>query len=250
MVVLSTVLVCHGRAIHRRTLLLLQSMFMLGCSILVSPLGSDPAFFLIVLSPGLKVGTLFIALIGLEIRVAVLTTACFHLCSLWSFTRLPPALHGEVSMQAVAVSEVVVMSAKLALLWVVQSSLERSALREVEARLGKCQSSAVSSLLGLVCDAVVDADPALNLASENDSLKSLLMHGEGRKLSGVSLKSFVVDVDGVPSFEASIGRSAMFLSLGQPFAHNSDQRGGGRQEASPGKLISFGPSRRPPPSCF
>lgn len=72
-----------------------------------------------------------------------------------------------------------------------EMSMVRSAHKEMETEYGKCQESAMSVLLGSVCDAVVDLDSNLVMKEHVGKLAGLLMHGVDKTLQGSPLTDFI-----------------------------------------------------------
>jgi len=138
-----------------------------------------------------------------RLRVLAVSYACLSCCAVWSHLSSP--LPGGVAQSDVVFAEVTMYLLKMLLFVHLDAMQTFAAQQEVEAKLGRCHRSAVSSLLGMVCDAVMDMDSEMRLKQHEESLSNLLMQGSGKSLRGASIMSCVVsDGGGQANFRASI----------------------------------------------
>ncbi|CAK9083872.1 unnamed protein product [Durusdinium trenchii] len=73
--------------------------------------------------------------------------------------------------------------------------MKQNAEMQIHARDLGTQSSAVSSLLGLTCDAVVELDSELKFVSESVQLATMLLHRPGASMQGMKLTDFIAAPD-------------------------------------------------------
>mmetsp|Transcript_4170 Transcript_4170/g.9857 ORF Transcript_4170/g.9857 Transcript_4170/m.9857 type:complete len:450 (-) Transcript_4170:170-1519(-) len=88
--------------------------------------------------------------------------------------------------------EVFTVMAILAVLYVVEANLVSTARHSIECR---SMQSAVTSLLNLMCDAVLELDKQLQVVDDCPALGNFLFHDKGRKLTGSPLWRLVVKED-------------------------------------------------------
>jgi len=115
-----------------------------------------------------------------------------------------PKSERDVSLDLIVASEIGILFSKMVFLWFAEAFLETYAMNSVQAREGNCKTSIVSSLLKMMCDAVVDIDQDLKLKSDDPSLSHLLMHGSGKRLKGTNLLSFFEGNCREGGFESSV----------------------------------------------
>jgi len=121
---------------------------------------------------------------------------------LWNFLSAPQPL-GGVAPQDIFISEAVSVFIRLTLFGVLASLQVALVRQEIRSKLGH---GAVSSLLGMVCDAAVDVDETLKLKHHEESLCCLLMHGPGKNLEGSHLGTYLQDEAG--NLVAKLSRAA------------------------------------------
>mmetsp|Transcript_120047 Transcript_120047/g.346788 ORF Transcript_120047/g.346788 Transcript_120047/m.346788 type:complete len:571 (+) Transcript_120047:51-1763(+) len=110
-----------------------------------------------------------------------------------------------ISVQDFVLAEATFFATKSALMFAIHSMMQHSAAQEVHASSSQCHRRATSSLLDVLCDAVVDLDDKLALTEHAPKLASVLMHGQGKCLQGVAFKDFVAA--GWETVEAQIQRN-------------------------------------------
>lgn len=182
-------------------------MYMVALCLMQCPLGSESEAALVQLRTPFFVGSMAVGPMCLRLPVLAITNCCLSACVVWTFVSLLRPV-GSMSLGDLILSEGFCYLMRLLIFQVLQSLQELSARQEVLAKLGKCQQSAVSSLLAMICDAVVETDSDLRLKEHDQSLSTLLMLGAGKSLKGFSLKSFVVcEPDEQDSFQESIDRN-------------------------------------------
>lgn len=71
---------------------------------------------------------------------------------------------------------------KLAGIYAFRRILFQGVVQEVQATAQRCHRLAMSSLLDLICDAVVDLDAGLVMTGHFPKFANMLMHGSGRSL--------------------------------------------------------------------
>mmetsp|Transcript_22058 Transcript_22058/g.63100 ORF Transcript_22058/g.63100 Transcript_22058/m.63100 type:complete len:322 (-) Transcript_22058:410-1375(-) len=119
--------------------------------------------------------------IYLHSRLTVVTNVCMSICQLIAFLR-SDRLRADEEVHQRAFAELFSLMARVTLLYVAQRLMEYSVRNEVVAQLGKCQQTAISSLLDTMCDAVVELDQGAWTASTAALSPSAL----GRSISAAS----------------------------------------------------------------
>eukprot|EP00446_Apocalathium_sp_SHHI-4_P015115 CAMPEP_0177210696 /NCGR_PEP_ID=MMETSP0367-20130122/31687_1 /TAXON_ID=447022 ORGANISM="Scrippsiella hangoei-like, Strain SHHI-4" /NCGR_SAMPLE_ID=MMETSP0367 /ASSEMBLY_ACC=CAM_ASM_000362 /LENGTH=206 /DNA_ID=CAMNT_0018659813 /DNA_START=1 /DNA_END=619 /DNA_ORIENTATION=+ len=96
---------------------------------------------------------------------------------------------------AYVANEVVVLVGVVITLICFEVSLISSASRDVKEQSMQGQRSAVTSLLNMMCDAVVELDDELRMVGDCKALSNSLFHHQGKGLMGQLLQQFVVADD-------------------------------------------------------
>eukprot|EP00428_Durinskia_dybowskii_P020041 CAMPEP_0170210898 /NCGR_PEP_ID=MMETSP0116_2-20130129/5061_1 /TAXON_ID=400756 /ORGANISM="Durinskia baltica, Strain CSIRO CS-38" /LENGTH=273 /DNA_ID=CAMNT_0010461425 /DNA_START=71 /DNA_END=888 /DNA_ORIENTATION=- len=109
-----------------------------------------------------------------HIRLVLVTNIAMSICVLIAFARCEEMQAGEALHQRIF-AELFSLMGRITLVLVAQCGMEHSVRKEVEAQLGKCTQTAVSSLLDTLCDAVVELDEDLRLKSHFPKLANLLV---------------------------------------------------------------------------
>lgn len=195
------------RVFHARTLIFWHFLYMTPLCISCSPLGiheDEVGYSMIVRRPIYHVGAVVIALGYQKLSAVAFTNACFAACNIWTYSASPTAIAGSVGVDDVAVSEAVIFGGKLFFFAGLRSLLLENATQEASARAGQCERSAVTSLLAMVCDTVVEVDGNMRMRSHVASLANMLMHGAGRSLKSVPLTQLLEPGPDAESFERNI----------------------------------------------
>eukprot|EP00429_Kryptoperidinium_foliaceum_P015042 CAMPEP_0176034440 /NCGR_PEP_ID=MMETSP0120_2-20121206/17024_1 /TAXON_ID=160619 /ORGANISM="Kryptoperidinium foliaceum, Strain CCMP 1326" /LENGTH=340 /DNA_ID=CAMNT_0017367781 /DNA_START=163 /DNA_END=1183 /DNA_ORIENTATION=- len=175
-------------------------MIMGVLSLLVSPmvLELEPSFLMIHL--GLHMGTVLVGLIGCSLWPPVISNLVFGTCVIAHF----PETEGfrDIGLLEVLVAEFTSFGCKVAIFCAARVVSHQGACNEV-----LIVHNAMSSLLDLVCDAVVEVDDDLMMTAHCAKLANMLMHGNGKDLSGASFQEYVVNDAGQETFESKIRRS-------------------------------------------
>jgi len=114
---------------------------------------------------------------------------------------------GDQALSRSVGGELFIWCVDLVLLYSAEALLKFGARKEIEARFGKCQQSAVSSLLDMMCDAVLDLDHEMQFKSHFAKLSNMLMHGNGRSLQGLTLSTFIGDRSDKEAYEDALRQS-------------------------------------------
>mmetsp|Transcript_134826 Transcript_134826/g.430608 ORF Transcript_134826/g.430608 Transcript_134826/m.430608 type:complete len:577 (-) Transcript_134826:235-1965(-) len=133
---------------------------------------------------------LFLGVMHLEIRVSFWTNAVFSLGLICCLGALAPSMRVDY-----LVEEFVFLVMMITTLFCFEVTLTSNAATHVKERSTQGQHSAVTSLLNMVCDAVVELDDDLRMAGDCPALSTALFHGQAKGLCGQSLKEFVCGDD-------------------------------------------------------
>jgi len=195
------------RLVHPHTLRTWHVAFMLACCVLASPLGMELGPHVLIVHVVGHVATASVSLIDPGLVGAALTNVCFAASMSASLSGLS-ADYPALGLVFVVPAELIIWGLKLAFLFVVHSLLHDSVCREVKEGEAKCRGLAMTSLLNLICDAVVDLDSDLVMKDHATKLANMLMHASGRSLQGVALQEYIVEGAGEQRFLKSIGRNS------------------------------------------
>mmetsp|Transcript_134538 Transcript_134538/g.429710 ORF Transcript_134538/g.429710 Transcript_134538/m.429710 type:complete len:577 (+) Transcript_134538:120-1850(+) len=135
---------------------------------------------------------LFLGVMHLEIRVSFWTNAVFSLGLICCLGALAPSMRVDY-----LVYEFVFLMMMITTLFCFEVTLTSSAATHVKERSTQGQHSAVTSLLNMVCDAVVELDDDLRMAGDCPALSTALFRGQTKGLCGQLLKEFVFGADQV-----------------------------------------------------
>mmetsp|Transcript_134556 Transcript_134556/g.429781 ORF Transcript_134556/g.429781 Transcript_134556/m.429781 type:complete len:577 (+) Transcript_134556:120-1850(+) len=133
---------------------------------------------------------LFLGVMHLEIRVSFWTNAAFSIGLILCLGGLDPSMRVDY-----LVYEFVFLMMMITTLFCFEVTLTSSAATHVKDRSMQGQNSAVTSLLNMVCDAVVELDDDLRMARDCPALSAALFRGQAKGLCGQSLKEFVCGDD-------------------------------------------------------
>jgi len=154
---------------------------------------------------------LFLGVMHLEIHVSFWTNAAFFIGFLCCLGGLDPSIRVDY-----LVREFLFWAAMIATLFCFEVTLTSSAATHVKERSRKVQHSAVTSLLNMVCDAVVELDDDLRMAGDCPALSSALFHGQAKGLCGQPLKEFVF-VDDQAHFEDKVASQDTLAAAAKMF---------------------------------
>jgi len=154
---------------------------------------------------------LFLGVMHLEIRVSFWTNAVFSLGLICCLGALAPSLRVDF-----LVEEFVFLVMMITTLFCFEVTLTSSAATHVKERSTQGQHSAVTSLLNMVCDAVVELDDDLRMAGDCPALSSALFHGQAKGLCGQPLKEFVF-VDDQAHFEDKVASQDTLAAAAKMF---------------------------------
>lgn len=150
-------------------------------------------------------GSILFGLVGIGASSALLSNAL-----------LVASVYANVASQEnaehagnVLVTECVGYAFKMALVISIHSMSRHSTQQEVLVCTQTCHRLAMSSLLDLICDAVVELDDQLLMTGHCPKLGNMLMHRPGRSLSGAALADFTVEEGGRESFGESVHRNTL-----------------------------------------
>jgi len=140
-------------------------------------------------------GRLLLGFMQFETRVTMWTNLGFFVGVASCFHEIEP------SKQTIFLaSELVTVIGLIITMLCFEVNLISSSTRDVKERAKQGQHSAVTSLLSMVCDAVVELDGELCIAGDCLGLANALFHSQAKALLGTSLKQLVVEEDHL-SFE-------------------------------------------------
>mmetsp|Transcript_134545 Transcript_134545/g.429738 ORF Transcript_134545/g.429738 Transcript_134545/m.429738 type:complete len:577 (+) Transcript_134545:120-1850(+) len=133
---------------------------------------------------------LFLGVMHLEIRVSFWTNAAFSIGLILCLGGLDPSMRVDY-----LVYEFVFLMMMITTLFCFEVTLTSNAATHVKERSTQGQHSAVTSLLNMVCDAVVELDDDLRMAGDCPALSTALFRGQTKGLCGQLLKEFVFGDD-------------------------------------------------------
>mmetsp|Transcript_57587 Transcript_57587/g.166686 ORF Transcript_57587/g.166686 Transcript_57587/m.166686 type:complete len:628 (+) Transcript_57587:124-2007(+) len=167
---------------------------------------ADPGI-IIVMSPWTVLYAVSSAGFCLRFRPLVATSFCLNACWLLALTDPEASIwwEGSISTRRVVLHQACAWVWEVCIFFGATRLLRFSVTKEVEAALGKCHGSAVTALLGLVCDAVVDTDHDLTLKDHCAKLAGMLMLRAGKSLRGVRLSEFSGQGDDQRRFQEAFG---------------------------------------------
>jgi len=178
------------RLVCGRTLVAWHCYFMATWHVDASPLLLELDSKFVLFQTTTLAATIGIGFLCLQFPVMLATNVVGMIVSLASIqAKWHPAV--GLSFKDFASLEFTCFLLKIAIFRFTTIVVERSVRREVETRIGACHRSAVTSLLGMMCDAVVDLDQQLALKQHVGKLASMLMHGTGKSLQGCALSDFM-----------------------------------------------------------
>jgi len=140
------------------------------------------------------------------LRLLVFTNVCMSVCSFASFLRSANAALETNVRERVSV-EIFSLMLRLLMIYSFEWYLEHVARMEIVSQLGKCHQSAVSSLLDIMCDAVVELDEGLRLKDHFPKLANMLMHGSGKRLLGTPIADYIAQPEDQDKFKDSVGQA-------------------------------------------
>mmetsp|Transcript_61063 Transcript_61063/g.176911 ORF Transcript_61063/g.176911 Transcript_61063/m.176911 type:complete len:619 (-) Transcript_61063:139-1995(-) len=184
--IVSTLVVTFPQVLNQQTLPLFHWIIMGVLCFEASPLSTITSEDLMLLRPLLLILTLCCSAIFFRVRVNLFSNILFSACLIAGHGAKVP-LDSGLSTLDLAQLEFNVLFWKLALLYLCESLMKASITREVEAKLGRCQLSAVLALLNMMCDAVVDLDSNLTFKDHPAKFAGMLMNTSPRSLQGESL---------------------------------------------------------------
>mmetsp|Transcript_12747 Transcript_12747/g.36643 ORF Transcript_12747/g.36643 Transcript_12747/m.36643 type:complete len:604 (+) Transcript_12747:63-1874(+) len=155
--------------------------------------------------PMIIVATLSLGGFCLHFPLLVTSSFCINAC--WLVAIVDPestAWEGRVHPYRLVLQQLTLWVWEVLLFYGASKTLHFSAAKEVDAALGKCQGSAVTALLGLVCDAVVDLDSDFTLKDHCSRLAGMLMIQGRKSLRGGAFKDFIAPGDDQQRFQESI----------------------------------------------
>lgn len=192
---LSVLAIACPALVNPRTVSLWHLVYMFATSLVIVP-SADTAVErgMLLLRPSLNAATVGFSLLCIKFRVLAFSNACFSAVIIWFYEESPKDI-GSVDTLSLLYTELFDYLFKIMCYWVFESVLTSNVRQEIQGQVGQCQRSAVTALLRMMCDAVVDADSEYRLKAHEDSLSSLLMLGPGRALKGELLTSFVSNCD-------------------------------------------------------
>jgi len=128
---------------------------------------------------------LFLGFINLQIRVSIWTNLAFSLGMLiW--------IRGQSQLMQI---ECLVMLAQVMLLFAMEANMVSNIKHATRIRSMQGQRSAVTSLLRMVCDVVVELDKDLQIVGDCPALSNILFHGSGKHLQSLRFQEFIIGDD-------------------------------------------------------
>jgi len=119
----------------------------------------------------------------------------------------------------VMIEEFNIFMGKTIVLYCAEWAMTYGAHKEVEVALGTCHGSAVSALLGLMCDAVVDLDSTWCLKEHVKKLGGMLMHGPSKSLAGAKFADFIASPEDRERFARAVEESVSPAPGVDPMPH-------------------------------
>jgi len=135
-------------------------------------------------------GSLVVGGMLLRFHVLALTNTMLLGCYMVAHFRSESSAGDKVLSRTVG-AELFIYCGNLVVLYAAEALLRFGARQEAVAKFGKCHLSAVSSLLDMMCDAVLELDEDMHFKSHFTKFANMLMHGTGRPLKGIALSSFI-----------------------------------------------------------
>jgi len=206
MSIVAMICFCIPATLNSRTLVYWNVVLMASICLQATPWSTSAVQGLILSRPSLHVIAIGLSFLCPKLNVLVVTNACLGVCILWLYQSGDAPLEG-VSMSKIAQGEAGILVVKTMVHWRVYLTLQEVAEQDIRSRMGQCQRSAVSLLLGMMCDAVVDLDANLRMMDHEASLANLLMHGPGRSSKGMGIRELVAPGRDREIFDESIARN-------------------------------------------
>lgn len=181
--------------------------FSLNVLAFVSPWAATSTEYLMLSAKAEVVLSIFIGILNLNVRVSWITNALIQGASIWSYLLCSDAA-SSADRSLFIQFEITVFFAKICLLCTLEEWVTASIRHEVKARVAQGQQSAVSALLSMVCDAVIELDEHLQCVSHNPTLANTLFLGAGKSLQGCKLEQYVWPEDQakfIESFTEDVG---------------------------------------------
>lgn len=154
-------------------------------------------------------GTLIFGGLYLRFPLVCATNICTSACLLASHAAEVEEEQpvGPYALRSAMTAELVAIFIRLAMLYLAERLMRFGVRKEVLIHLGRCQLSGVSSLLDLMCDAVVDLDQDFRMKEHVPKMAHMLMHGSGRQLRGAKFLDFIGDDEDRTSATAALQQS-------------------------------------------
>mmetsp|Transcript_116605 Transcript_116605/g.336819 ORF Transcript_116605/g.336819 Transcript_116605/m.336819 type:complete len:583 (-) Transcript_116605:127-1875(-) len=217
----TTVCTIWPRLMTARTMVLWHIYFMVFLYCISSPLTVEPGLWISVYQTKALGSTLAASFLCLKFPVLLVSNSLYCCASVLALGTSMPAVPG-LPINEMMWQEVSFCVVKLAIFRLTTRLMNQSVHGEVLARAGACERSAVSSLLGMMCDAVLDLDQSLAMQAHVTKLAGMLMHGPGMALKGRPLVDFLASDQDRRRFEEAVARcideagelQPMMLSVG------------------------------------
>lgn len=188
-------------------LLLWHTFFMIAVHIITSPFTLIAPAHVSLFQTKAFGATLAVSLVCMRFPVLLVTQSLHSIGVVAGLIMAVPRDAGLDIDEMIAV-ELSTCFFKLAIFRFVAKLVDQTVRGEVAASVGACQRSAVSSLLGMMCDAVVELDQDLAMKEHVGKMAGMLMHGSGTTLKGRQLADFLGSDEDRLRFEEAIARCA------------------------------------------
>lgn len=134
--------------------------FMLMFCVMMSPFGTEMARGMLFYRSTVWAASVCIGFVCIKFRVLLVWNMLLALTFVWLYASDANGV-GDITVRDIFSSELVALCLKLAFFWVLESLLIANVRDDVKLRRDLCQRCAVASLLGMVCDAVIETDADL-----------------------------------------------------------------------------------------
>jgi len=204
---------CVPAALNSRTLVCWNIVLMACICVSATPWSTEVVQGLAYGRANLHMLAVGLSFLCPRLIVLVATNACLAACVVWLYASNDESLEGleGLDVSTLIRGEAWILAVKTMVHWRVYVTLQEVAEQEIRSKMGQCERSAVSSLLGMMCDAVVDLDANLRMLAHEASLSTLLMHGNGRSSKGVAIRELVPPGHEREIFDESIARNVRGL---------------------------------------
>jgi len=145
-------------------------------------------------------GSIFFGIMNLSIRISFFTNLTCLVVTIYNTS----SFVDDGLLNFYIVRDCSLFAAKVGLLVCWELALVQGTRLQIEAKSERGQRSAVISLLGKVCDSVVELDEKLSFVAHVPTLASALFHGSGKSLQGEPFKRLICEGEDQKLFEGAM----------------------------------------------